>query len=191
MMLRASTTSRFLARRTLSSRLFASAADESSGSSSGAPQPRLPRAGYRQLPPHEAWRDDTETYHAMHNLPGGRQVQRDFKMGHYASTWRMDPKTKKVTPYGVWFVSPKKDPVTFVVNLLCALTVVWAASSLSWGESFIEKRRRVLRERIRQEYGLPKGWEHDIEDSDLDVDLGLSDAVPSGSVSLPTSTSST
>mmetsp|Transcript_104867 Transcript_104867/g.333759 ORF Transcript_104867/g.333759 Transcript_104867/m.333759 type:complete len:124 (-) Transcript_104867:114-485(-) len=111
----------------------------------------------------------------MHQLPGGRQPQRDFKMGPYATTMRKDPETGKLTPVGTFFVSPKKDPVTFVVNVILAGVTIWTISQLSWGESFFEKRRRVMRERIRQEYGLPKGWEHEIED---DGELQLSDVAP-------------
>merc|ERR1711879_851284 len=96
--------------------------------------------------------------------------QKDFKMGPYATTMKRDPETGKLTPVARFFVSPRKDPVTFVVNCLLAFTTVWTISQLSWGESFFEKRKRVIRERIRQEYGLPKGWEHEIgEDGDLEL----------------------
>lgn len=122
------------------------------------------------------WRSDKETYHEMYQLPGGRQPQRDFKMGPYATQMRVDPETGKLTPIGVFFVSPRKDPVTFVVNTILAGVTIWTISQLSWGESFFEKRKRVIRERIRQEYGLPKGWEHEIED---EGELALSDDVPS------------
>merc|ERR1712098_546248 len=90
-------------------------------------------------------------------------------------TMQVDPVTKKVTPISKFFVSPRKDPVTFVVNCILVVVTIWSASQLSWGESFFEKRKRVIRERIRQEYDLPKGWEHDIEDDD---DLLLSDTSP-------------
>merc|ERR1712056_810 len=128
----------------------------------------------------DSWRQDTQKYWEMHQLPGGRQPQKDFKMGPYATTMRKDPATGKYTPESVFFVSPRKDPVTFVVNCLLAFTTVWTISQLSWGESFFEKRKRVIRERIRQEYGLPKGWEHEIEDED-DFDLQLSDVAPGSS----------
>merc|ERR1711972_1191955 len=97
------------------------------------------------------------------------------KMGAYATTMQVDPVTKKVTPESAFFVSPRKDPVTFVVNCILAFVTVWTISQLSWGESFSEKRKRVIRERIRQEYGLPKGWEHEIEEDD---DLTLSEVTP-------------
>lgn len=128
----------------------------------------------RNLPEHEKWRADAEKYPDLQRLPGGRQWQKDFKMGPYAHRMVVDEKGK-VTPKAVFFVSPKKDPVTFIVNTLCVVTVVWTISQLSWGESFFEKRKRVIREKIRREYGLPKGWEHDIEDAD---DLPLSDELP-------------
>merc|ERR1719414_2386682 len=85
---------------------------------------------------------------------------------------QVDPVTKKVTPVSKFFVSPRKDPVTFVVNSILAFVTIWTISQLSWGESYYEKRRRVIRERIRQEYGLPKGWEFEIEDDD---DFALDD----------------
>mmetsp|Transcript_19838 Transcript_19838/g.43071 ORF Transcript_19838/g.43071 Transcript_19838/m.43071 type:complete len:177 (+) Transcript_19838:76-606(+) len=123
----------------------------------------------------ESWRADKEKYWQLYQLPGGRQQQRDFKMGPYAHTMRKDPKTGKLTPIGKFFVSPREDPVSFVVNCLLAFVTIYSISQLSWGESFFEKRRRVIRERIRQEYGLPKGWEHDIED---EGDLELSEESP-------------
>mmetsp|Transcript_49807 Transcript_49807/g.115642 ORF Transcript_49807/g.115642 Transcript_49807/m.115642 type:complete len:191 (+) Transcript_49807:29-601(+) len=123
----------------------------------------------------EAWRSDEEKYWEMHRLPGGRQPQRDFKMGPYHHTFRKDPETGKLTPVGTFFVSPRKDPVTFVGMIIMTGVTIWTISQLSWGESFFEKRRRVIREKIRQEYGLPKGWEHEIED---DVELPLSDVQP-------------
>eukprot|EP00930_Biecheleria_cincta_P048696 TRINITY_DN33973_c0_g1_i1.p1 TRINITY_DN33973_c0_g1~~TRINITY_DN33973_c0_g1_i1.p1 ORF type:complete len:176 (-),score=26.35 TRINITY_DN33973_c0_g1_i1:73-600(-) len=131
----------------------------------------------------DAWRGDKDKYKDLHRLPGGRQPPRDFGMGPYAHTMHKDPETGKVYPVARFFASPREDPVTFVVNCLIVLTTVWTISQLSWGESFFEKRKRVIRERIRQEYGLPKGWEHDIED---DGDLQLSEEQPSGSAAAGT-----
>mmetsp|Transcript_66139 Transcript_66139/g.103276 ORF Transcript_66139/g.103276 Transcript_66139/m.103276 type:complete len:199 (+) Transcript_66139:54-650(+) len=126
----------------------------------------------------DAWRSDTEKYWELQKLQGGRAPQGDLRMGAYATEMQVDPVTKKVTPVSKFFVSPRKDPVTFVVNCILAFVTVWTISQLSWGESFFEKRKRVIRERIRQEYGLPKGWEHEIEE---DSELQLSDTAPSGS----------
>merc|ERR1719399_2575506 len=106
------------------------------------------------------------------------QPRKDLSLGPYATTMRVDPVTKKVTPVSKFFVSPRKDPVTFVVNSILAFVTIWCISQLSWGESFFEKRKRVIRERIRQEYGLPKGWEHEIDD---ESELQLSDTAPTGS----------
>eukprot|EP00933_Yihiella_yeosuensis_P005676 TRINITY_DN110241_c0_g1_i1.p1 TRINITY_DN110241_c0_g1~~TRINITY_DN110241_c0_g1_i1.p1 ORF type:complete len:182 (+),score=28.93 TRINITY_DN110241_c0_g1_i1:77-622(+) len=122
-----------------------------------------------------AWMGDKEKYHELSRLPGGRQPPRDFRMGPYAHTMQKDPATGKVYPVARFFASPREDPVTFVVNCLIVLTTVWTISQLSWGESFFEKRKRVIRERIRQEHGLPKGWEHEIDD---DMELPLSDVAP-------------
>merc|ERR1719414_2863665 len=123
----------------------------------------------------ESWRADKDKYWEVHKLKGGKQPRKDFKLGPYAHTMRKDPKTGKLTPVGKFFVSPRKDPVTFVVCSICAFVTVYTISQLSWGESFFEKRRRVIRERIRQEYGLPKGWEYEIEDED---DLALDSSAP-------------
>ncbi|CAJ1356312.1 unnamed protein product [Effrenium voratum] len=126
----------------------------------------------------EAWREDKDKYKDLHNLPGGRQPPKDLRMGPYASNMIKDPVTGKVYPDGgKFFASPREDPVSFVVNCLIALTTVWTISQLSWGESFFEKRKRVIRERIRLEYGLPKGWEHEIDD---EGELPLSEEAPSG-----------
>eukprot|EP00928_Gymnodinium_smaydae_P078581 TRINITY_DN62704_c0_g1_i1.p1 TRINITY_DN62704_c0_g1~~TRINITY_DN62704_c0_g1_i1.p1 ORF type:complete len:239 (+),score=40.36 TRINITY_DN62704_c0_g1_i1:73-717(+) len=130
----------------------------------------------------DAWRSDEDKYWEMYQLRGGRQPQKDFKVGPYATKMKKDPETGKLTPTSVFFVSPRKDPVTFVVNCLLAFTTVWTISQLSWGESYFEKRKRVIRERIRQEYGLPKGWEHEIED---DGDLELSEDPYSASAGTP------
>mmetsp|Transcript_35493 Transcript_35493/g.72949 ORF Transcript_35493/g.72949 Transcript_35493/m.72949 type:complete len:176 (+) Transcript_35493:92-619(+) len=151
------------------------------------PEPRAPGSPVASAPSAgasspEAWRLDKEKYQDLHRLPGGRQPPRDFRMGPYAHTMRKDPETGKVYPVGRFFASPREDPVTFVVNCLIALTTVWTISQLSWGESFFEKRKRVIRERIRQEYGLPKGWEHEIEE---DGDLLLEEAAPESSAMEP------
>merc|ERR1719445_631764 len=94
----------------------------------------------------ESWRGDSEKYSEMHQLPGGRQPQKDFKMGPYAHTMHRDPESGKLYPVAKFFVSPKKDPVTFVVNSILAFVTVWTISQRSWGESFFEKRKRVIRE---------------------------------------------
>eukprot|EP00747_Dinoflagellata_sp_TGD_P183977 gnl/TRDRNA2_/TRDRNA2_39251_c0_seq1.p1 gnl/TRDRNA2_/TRDRNA2_39251_c0~~gnl/TRDRNA2_/TRDRNA2_39251_c0_seq1.p1 ORF type:complete len:180 (-),score=31.95 gnl/TRDRNA2_/TRDRNA2_39251_c0_seq1:111-650(-) len=160
---------RATAARTL--RSFSSAPAAPSARGGGGVQER----GGRELPEGERWRMDNEKYPALRQLKGGRQPQKDFAMGPYAHTMRKDPETGKVYPVGTFFVSPKKDPVTFVVNCILAFTTVWTISQLSWGESFFEKRKRVIRERIRKEYDLPKGWEHEIEE---DEDMILSDSAP-------------
>merc|ERR1719507_957825 len=132
-----------------SCRLLSSAPTGPVGRGGGAGMQGLSDGPYS---PDASWRADAKKYPELHSLPGGRQPQKDFKVGPYAHTMRKDPKTGKLTPVARFFVSPKKDPVTFVVNCLLALTLVWSISQLSWGESFFEKRRRVIRERIRQEY---------------------------------------
>merc|ERR1712129_469517 len=63
----------------------------------------------------DAWRSDKDKYWEMHKLPGARQPRTDLAMGAYATTMQVDPVTKKVTPVSKFFVSPRDDPVTFVV----------------------------------------------------------------------------
>eukprot|EP00927_Polykrikos_kofoidii_P036458 TRINITY_DN30784_c2_g1_i1.p1 TRINITY_DN30784_c2_g1~~TRINITY_DN30784_c2_g1_i1.p1 ORF type:complete len:205 (+),score=24.34 TRINITY_DN30784_c2_g1_i1:49-663(+) len=150
-----------------------SSTDRCASTSSSAPAKGGPGGAVGAPSDPNEWRQDEEKYWEMYELKGGRQPQKDFKVGPYAHRMEVDPKTGKVTPVAKFFVSPRKDPVTFVVNCLLTLTTIWTLSQLSWGESFFEKRKRVIRERIRQEYGLPKGWEHDIDDED---ELILSDA---------------
>lgn len=113
---------------------------------------------------YENWEDDPR-FQELKLLNQGRPPPRDFKMGAYAHTWKKS-KDGKVMPIGTFFVSPKKDPVSFVVNSLIVFIMCYTIANLSWGESYMEKRRRVLRERIRQEYGLPLHWDSEIEDDD-------------------------
>eukprot|EP00397_Hematodinium_sp_SG-2012_P069008 GEMP01115558.1.p1 GENE.GEMP01115558.1~~GEMP01115558.1.p1 ORF type:complete len:214 (+),score=34.39 GEMP01115558.1:23-643(+) len=102
-------------------------------------------------------------------LPGGRQPQKDFRMGPYAHKWKKTA-DGKLSPVGTWIVSPRKDPVTFVVNCLIIFIMCYTIANLSWGESYMEKRRRVLRERIRQEFDLPEHWDSEIEDDDEPIE---------------------
>ncbi|CAK0902906.1 unnamed protein product [Prorocentrum cordatum] len=59
----------------------------------------------------DEWRYDVDKYPDMHRLPGGKQPERDYKMGPYAHKMQKDPATGKLTPVGVFFVSPRKDPI--------------------------------------------------------------------------------
>jgi len=114
---------------------------------------------------YENWEDDPRFSEELKKFPQGRQLQKDFKMGAYAHTWKKSP-DGKVMPVGTWIVSPAKDPVTFVVNSMIIFILIYTIANLSWGESYMEKRRRVLRERIRQEYDLPQHWDSEIDDDD-------------------------
>ena len=42
---------------------------------------------------------------------------------------------------------------------------------MSWGESYFVKRKRLIKERIRQQYGLPEGWDDGIDDEGFDEEL--------------------
>ena len=76
-----------------------------------------------------------------------------FSMGPYAG--------------GRWFVSPSEDPQTFVANCLIVAIFFYGVMQLpAVGESLPVRRRRIIKERIRQEYGLPVGWDDEIEGED-------------------------
>ncbi len=86
----------------------------------------------------------------------GAQVPRKskrFSMGPYAG--------------GRWFVSPSEDPQSFVANILIVGVFIYGVMQLPpVGESLPVRRRKLIRERIRQEYGLPVGWDDEIEGED-------------------------
>ena len=72
-------------------------------------------------------------------------------------------------PYagGKWFVSPSEDPQGFVANCLIIAIFFYGVMQLpAVGESLPMRRRRIIKERIRQEYGLPVGWDDEIEGED-------------------------
>jgi hypothetical protein len=76
-----------------------------------------------------------------------------FSMGPYAG--------------GRWFVSPSEDPQAFVANCLIVAIFIYGVMQLpAVGESLPMRRRRIIKERIRQEYGLPVGWDDEIEGED-------------------------
>lgn len=76
-----------------------------------------------------------------------------FAMGPYAG--------------GRWFVSPSEDPQAFVANLLIVAIFCYGVMQLPpVGESLPVRRRKIIKERIRQEYGLPVGWDDEIEGED-------------------------
>lgn len=86
----------------------------------------------------------------------GAQVPRSkkrFSMGPYAG--------------GRFFVSPSEDPQSFVTNLLIVSIFIYGVMQLPpVGESLPVRRRRIIKDRIRQEYGLPVGWDDEIEGED-------------------------
>ena len=69
------------------------------------------------------------------------------------------------------FVSPAKDPVTFIVNCLLIGITAYTVANMSWGESYFVKRKRLIKERIRQQYGLQEGWDDGIDDEGFDEEL--------------------
>ena len=76
-----------------------------------------------------------------------------FAMGPYAG--------------GRWFVSPSEDPQAFVANCLIVAIFCYGVMQLPpVGESLPVRRRKIIKERIRQEYGLPVGWDDEIEGED-------------------------
>ena len=81
-----------------------------------------------------------------------RKSQR-FSMGPYAG--------------GRFFVSPSEDPSSFVANILIVSIFIYGVMQLpTVGDSLPVRRRKLIKERIRQEYGLPVGWDDEIEGED-------------------------
>lgn len=73
-----------------------------------------------------------------------------FSMGPYAG--------------GRFFVSPSEDPQSFVANILIVGIFIYGVMQLpAVGESLPVRRRKIIKERIRQEYNLPVGWDDEIE----------------------------
>ena len=57
------------------------------------------------------------------------------------------------------FPTPKSDPVFWIQGTFLVSLLVYGIVSMDWSESYYDKRRRVLKDKIRQEFGLPVGWE--------------------------------
>jgi len=68
-------------------------------------------------------------------------------------------------PYSNGRILPsfKEDPQEYIVCALIIGITFYGIMNLSSGESYPERRRRMIRERIRQEYNLPEGWDDEIE----------------------------
>ena len=78
-----------------------------------------------------------------------KRHNRNLKMGPYAGG--------KIIP------SFKEDPQEYIVSAIIIGITIYGIMNLSSGESYPERRRRLIRERIRKEYDLPEGWDDDIE----------------------------
>ena len=74
---------------------------------------------------------------------------RNLKMGPYAG--------------GRLLPSFSEDPQEYIVCFIIVAVTFYGIMNLSSGESYPEGRRRLIRERIRQEYNLPEGWDDEIE----------------------------
>ena len=71
----------------------------------------------------------------------------------------------KMGPYAGGKIFPKfsEDPQEYVLCVIIIAITGYGIMNISSGESYPERRRRVIREKIRQEYGLPEGWDDEIE----------------------------
>ena len=78
-----------------------------------------------------------------------KRHNRNLKMGPYAGG--------KIIP------SFKEDPQEYILSAIIIGITIYGIMNLSSGESYPERRRRLIRERIRKEYDLPEGWDDDIE----------------------------
>lgn len=81
---------------------------------------------------------------------------------------RGQPRVGRFTrgPYagGKWFVAPSKDPQYFIQAVLIFSLLVYGVMSLPpIEETIFDRRRRLIRERIRREFDLPEGWDSEIE----------------------------
>ena len=75
-------------------------------------------------------------------------------------------------PYagGRFFVSPSEDPQSFVANILILGIFTYGVMQLpAVGESLPVRRRKIIKDRIRQEYGLPVGWDDEIEGEESEL----------------------
>ena len=91
-------------------------------------------------------------------------------------------------PYagGRFFVSPAEDPQSFVANMLIVGIFIYGVMQLPpVGESLPVRRRKIIKERIRQEYDLPVGWDDDIEGEDSPLTSTLLVQSQSGSCDDP------
>jgi hypothetical protein len=57
----------------------------------------------------------------------------------------------------------KEDPQEWIVCFIIVGITFYGIMNLSTGETYPEMRRRLIRERVRQEYHLPEGWDDEIE----------------------------
>eukprot|EP00398_MALV-I-01_sp_L67-1_P000206 gene206-226_t len=128
------------------------------------PNYRAP-SGYHDFDPNEDGSWEKDPRFQEHRDPYRRAHKPDFKLGPYAG--------------GKFFVSPSKDPTTFVVNCILVGTTIYLIANLSPGESYLVRRKRVLKEKIRREYGLPVGWDDEIDGSD-EILLSQDDVLEDG-----------
>jgi hypothetical protein len=71
----------------------------------------------------------------------------------------------KMGPYAGGRIIPsfKEDPQEYILSAIIIGITIYGIMNLSSGESYPERRRRLIRERIRKEYDLPEGWDDEIE----------------------------
>ena len=112
--------------------------------------------------PNSKWDSDPRFQTHRNVAPGtdiGAQAPRKskrFGMGPYAG--------------GRFFVSPSEDPQSFVANILIVGIFIYGVMQLpAVGESLPVRRRKIIKERIRQEYGLPVGWDDEIEGEESEL----------------------
>ena len=86
------------------------------------------------------------------------EVPRSAKRG-------LNGRSLKMGPYagGKLIPSFSEDPQEYIVSFLILGVTFYGIMNLSSGETYPERRRRLIRERIREEYNLPEGWDDEIE----------------------------
>jgi len=113
-------------------------------------RPEEPPAG---RPANLTWEEEPQFQ--AHKFNRGMPERKDLKVGPYKR--------------GRFFVSPREDPTTFIVNCLIIGVTVYTLMSLSKGEPITVRRKRIIRERLLKEYGLTEADVDGIEGMDVPI----------------------
>jgi len=119
---------------------------------------------------YENWEDDPRfSFHKQirYGAAIGMQPRKDLKVGPHRR--------------GRIFVGPREDPFSFCINVLLVGLTAYYISTLSWGEGWHVRRKRIIKERLMKEYGLTEADLDDIEGSDAPLSDELTGSSASSS----------